>query len=366
MLSAYLRSRLPVAGGKPKTGFTLVELLVVVAVIAILIGLTIPAVSSARESARRTQCANNIRQVALAMQGYHAQMKSLPAGCYAQPNSTTPGWGGTWYNDCTWVHYLGPYMDELVWYNEFVLSDSTGKPCPAFTYSGSTTAYVYTHVSASDVRYQNAWQTQLPRLICPTDGPSSQFLSQDKMSSGTASGSVNQTRWRYNYVVNWGNSDSVQTRPSGTIPFAGAPFQFSIPVRLDDVIDGIANTLLVSEIVKAQPSGTSWQGSLGDCLICRGGQAFETVITPNSSTPDQADGMCPAPTGGINCTPGGSDPPSATAFPTGRYYAARSQHVGGVNAAMCDGSVHFFSNGIDGPTWNAMGTTHGRETVTIP
>ena len=279
----YFRWRMRTSGHKAKSGFTLIELLVVMTIIAILMGLTIPAVTMARESARRAQCANNIRQLALAMQNYHSAMKSLPAGCYGSPASvttggsgciSTAGTGGAWYNDCTWVHYIAPYIDERTWYSNFTLRYNLGGAGPTQNITGNQltppfmwptlcgTNYIYTHVSASDQRYKYAWQMLLPRLVCPSDGPTTTFLDT----------TISQTRYRYNYVVNWGNSDSAQNPPAGSNVFAGAPFQFSTAIRMDDIVDGAGYTLLLSEIIKV-PGNGAW--SAGDCLICGGGQAFE-------------------------------------------------------------------------------------------
>ena len=91
------------------------------------------------------------------------------------------------------------------------------------------------------------------------------------------------------------------------------------------------------------------------------GSMFSTLLTPNSSSPDAMySGQCPD----VTSSAGASDPRRpCTEFASTEYYAARSNHSGGVNAAMADGSVRFFSDTISADTWKAIGSTRGGETV---
>src|SRR5262245_55365640 len=93
-----------------RPGFTLIELLVVLAIISVLLGLLFPAVQRVRESANRTQCLNNLRQIAIAMHNHHDTVGSLPSGYLWKsmssddPFVTDPGWG--------WAAQLLPYLEQ--------------------------------------------------------------------------------------------------------------------------------------------------------------------------------------------------------------------------------------------------------------
>lgn len=162
-------------------------------------------------------------------------------------------------------------------------------------------------------------------------------------------------RRRGNYVVNWGNSAYGQSPE----PFARAPFSHIDGKRdhprrtaLSHITDGTSHTLLMSETLKAlSPFDDDWRG---DFQNDDGHFRFHTLLPPNATDPDVIFPGWHQPT---------HDPfmPATDGIFVGQYCAARSRHVGGVNASMCDASVRFFNQDISLLAWKAMGTINGSE-----
>ena len=101
-----------------RRAFTLIELLVVIAIIAILIALLLPAVQQAREAARRSQCRNNLKQIALAMHNYHDVHRQFPIGAMGGGGTAYPGNAGGG-SGCVWLRYILPYIDQTAIYNQW-------------------------------------------------------------------------------------------------------------------------------------------------------------------------------------------------------------------------------------------------------
>jgi len=339
------------------SGFTLIELLVVIAIIAVLIALLLPAVQSAREAARRAQCVNNLKQIGLGMHNYESSNSSFPQG--------TRGccWG-------TWLIPLLPFVEQQALFNAWNSagnnSGQAGYDADSFRYAGPANITVTS--------------TRISAYMCPSDGNNT---STTGIGVDLGNGLVQVTS--QNYVVNFGNITMQQGSYDGsnfvpyyidngiTYNFLGAPFgDVGAPlpditagsgqgatsgiVRIASISDGLSNTMMVSETVV---------GVTGSHYDLRGfshwayGGTFSGFLTPNTSKPDlmQAEGYC------MYDAQYRINPP-CVAGPNGMVMsAARSKHSGGVNVAMCDGSVKFIKNSVSQPTFMALSSTRGGEVI---
>ena len=312
--------------------FTLVELLVVIAIIAILIALLLPAIQRAREGAARTQCANNLKQIGLAVHTYESVNGYLPAN-------------GMFGADHYSVHArILPYIEQSSLYQKVNLL-----------------AWANTQPAVTGQR--------IGLYLCP-DEINDRLTSAGRYPTSYATGLGD---WA---VIKWATG----TGGNGAFPFAPVPGNDWM--RLSDINDGLASTVGLAE-VKA----------VGTCLYGSGAEpitppatpaevlALGGTLNPNVMHTAWAEG------GGILIGMTFVFPPntkidfvdsSGNAFDVDYLYAktqnpgtmidydvfnARSYHPGGVNSLFMDGSVHFITNSIPQMTWRALGTRNGGETV---
>lgn len=305
----------PLRQRRPKAGFTLVELLVVIAIIGILIALLLPAVQSAREAARRMQCSNNLKQIALALHNYAAaQREHFPIG---SPGPVEHGVFSA----------LLPYLEQQAIYNEL---DLTGK---------TRTTMQEPH------RY-----TSIPAYLCPSWPHGPVFRN---MHNGLQNGAVTTYQ---------GVAGAYPTVPPvteagtgcGDIPKNGV-FGWGFPRRMGEVRDGLSNTLALAEFVQIDlkaGSGTmsfenppgnvrSWVFGATSTGLCS--YAFKVAVHPLNSQFDRvADGV------------------SFNHLPFGSY------HPGGGHFAAADGSVHFLSDSVSFDLYRQLMTVDGGEPASIP
>jgi prepilin-type N-terminal cleavage/methylation domain-containing protein/prepilin-type processing-associated H-X9-DG protein len=341
--------------GQPLRGFTLVELLVVIAIIGVLVALLLPAVQAAREASRRSQCANNLRQLGLAALNYETARKEFPIGRRKGTDAngdTIRQWGH--------LSRILPYMEAG---NAFNLIDYSIAPAD------------------SPVKIQS-----FSFFICPTD-------PEDRMNNDTCvAGGQWQDAGRTSYHGNGGSlpGESFQIpAPSPRVDYgenSNGIFVTNVPIKIKQVADGLSHTALFAEKVKGDGSRELVE-TVSDWFNINGtNQTREQVYNACTAlNPAPYTGTVQYPCGGRNWCHGdyGTSrynhvmPPNskscsqgtATAIPVndnGGATTASSFHSGGVNTTFADGSVHFVVDAVDPLVWNAAGSRDGEETVGDP
>jgi prepilin-type N-terminal cleavage/methylation domain-containing protein len=320
---------------RQRSGFTLVELLVVIAIIGILIALLLPAVQAAREAARRTQCINNVKQVALACHNYHDQHKRLPAGAQWDPKVNANAMTNSDDFRPNWIVLILPHLEQQATFNAFDM-----------------TKYL------NHNNNMLARSTTIPGLLCPTDS------SQAKVKYGGRGGTNKNEgpNWaRNNYAANGTLHDARLIGQYADNPNYGGVMSIMSSLRLGDITDGTSNTMLIGEVRVGLSSidrrgtwamgvpGASllmWHGREGDsngpnnCLDAA--DDIEDCSTMRNGDPGQIAMAAECMTCWVDCD-------SFQAAP-------RSKHPGGVMAACADASVHFISDRIQtGGAWACNG-----------
>ncbi|OJW22033.1 MAG: hypothetical protein BGO49_14755 [Planctomycetales bacterium 71-10] len=361
-----------------RRGFTLIELLVVIAIIAVLIALLLPAVQAAREAARRAQCVNNLKQIGLAVHNFESTNGEFPPGAGPAPVGDPTALGdGTRLSPQALIL---PYLEQSSLYATFNLQIEIN----------------------SSAENDTARCQQISAYLCPSDGKG--FRSPGTRVNSNSTGSLAQSNYYgsngataalfFNsassaFPTNETNSASLGvfnisvnvTTPKPTAANPSSDYRkVTSKVTISSITDGTSNTGLFSEIKISTmpfpvPANTpmdsravyltgSWTAAPDNYIpnsACNGipyssritykGQQYYRGFIPelayynHTQTPN---------TRNMDCGDGAI---------TASHMAARSYHSGGVNVAMCDGSVKFIKDSISLPTWQALGTRAGGEVV---
>ena len=322
---------------RSRRAFTLVELLVVIAIIGTLIGLLLPAVQAARESARLSSCQNKLKQLSLAMHTFHDAQKKLPYSCKCNP---VPDFQRTW----GYVTQILPFMEQAALFKGFAASGTYRNACGV--------GYGWTD------QFEPLRFTIIPDFQCPSDSAINTRCTQSA---------------RGNYVVCAGpgniNGNAIGAGLAGPGAFqvtANGNLGGSTPPAqslLKDFTDGLSKTLLMSEVLKPSKND-EFQGSPGKIFAggLMGGSMFSAYTTPNTTAADKIF-PCPGQTWASSPVSGYKPPCVQDGTPANWYAAARSEHSGGVVAAMADASVNFFTDNVDATVWQQLGSRAGGETI---
>ena len=292
------------------SGFTLVELLVVIAIIAILIALLLPAVQAAREAARRTHCNNNFKQIGIAMHNYHAAQNKFPLGELYIHSGTNP-LGLDEYYAKGWGVRILPYIEQVELANLYSVEN------------GIWGIYGPNQIDLGLNRIQ--------MFQCPSD-PQDELIAV----GSNANTYTNHPNGIMFYKTNAGGvADSRSPWEQGIPIIHGDGMLLNIlPVRIRDVFDGTSNTLMVGEVTGGEPGsndGYQWVHY----------NLFSTVF-------------------GIN---GPASIPGEGVFTSRTRETFSSYHPGGAHFQMADGSVQFISENTDADVLTALTTRAGGEVI---
>jgi len=296
--------------GPRSDGMTLVELLVVIGIVVLLLALLLPAIHAAREAARRTQCGNNFRQVAMAAAAFLASREHLPPGMLNPVcrDDTTRD------DNRTWFQFLLPQLEQQP------IHDALEE----YRLAGGRMDFLY-HGTMQSRRIVH---TVVPTLICPSD-PAQPKVHPEQGFHGTIAGSAGSTTFNRTTCAG-GDLDGL--------------FFWNSRITPGHIRDGASNTLAFAEI-RISPDVTShdtrgryWNNAFQGSVI------ISTLDLPNTSVSDRLQWCQTVPA--TPCTAGWDHV----------VQASRSGHPGGVMAARADGSVALVDDSVAPDVWRALGT----------
>lgn len=294
---------------RKRQGFTLVELLVVLAIIGLLVGLLLPAVQQAREAARRMSCSNNLRQLGLAVQNYHSSHKRLPPGYVASSDAVGAEFGNGW----GWGSMILPEMEQSSLMQQINFSLPIEHPFHSVNRLISLSAF-----------------------ICPSDTVQPQWNVVRRDASGNVTSTICQVA-SANYVGVFGIREPVGDGD-------GVLFRNS-RIGMKDILDGTSSTMMLGER-SAKWGDATWVGAV------TGAALFPPVGSPALPHVEPSSSMV------LGHTFEGA--PNSQDLELNNF---SSLHAGGGHMIFADGHVQFISSSTEKQTFRALSTRAGSETL---
>jgi prepilin-type N-terminal cleavage/methylation domain-containing protein/prepilin-type processing-associated H-X9-DG protein len=349
-----------------RVGFTLIELLVVIAIIAILVALLLPAVQKVRESASKTRCLNNMKQIALGCIQHHDQLGKLPASVLMHKQATAVNNFNQPFGP-NWAILILPYIEQGNLYNA---CGSNGNGVGI--YKAAMKNATITSAEAND--WRNIIGNEISLYKCPSDTFNGPPLERSDLAGKWARG---------NYGANTGpglqrhtnpSEDAVKRDASGEFiehhsPFTsslypglsfqgGGVFTINNGIKLEAIRDGSSNTIMIDEL-RVGPVNTDLRGTWAL------GQAGGSLASGNGRTDSPGPNISYT---GYDDIQGGSNRPDIGMGcwnqPQSNQVTAKSKHIRGVNAAFADGSVRFILNGVTQPVWFFLHNRDDKQVIT--
>ena len=302
---------------------SLIELIVVVAIIGLLVGLLLPAVQSSREASRRLQCQSQLRQIGLAVENYHTTFQSFPPGVSS---------------DGSFLLTLLPFLERR---QEYELIISSNEPCRIAEVPAESPSVYRCPSEISQLPIRTSYSGNLGAVI-QRDGANGMFRHLSK-----------------NLELD--------------------PFQLHGSIRHRDVVDGLSNTAMVGETTVAPllPGTDNFRVDWVTPVTLTGPTEVESFLNLCESMPKGNQGQNQ--TAGTDWCDGGLFgvlythhlPPNHPRCKNGKSYllgayTSGSMHPGGANTLFADGHVHFSSNSTDRTLWQALGSRNGSEILSGP
>jgi prepilin-type N-terminal cleavage/methylation domain-containing protein/prepilin-type processing-associated H-X9-DG protein len=340
-----------------RRAFTLIELLVVIAIIAVLIGLLVPAVQKVREAANRMKCANNLKQIALALHNYESTNGRFPSAgtSYSWCRSAAGGPGDRQIFNSNGLVLLLPYLEQDNLFRRFNLSQASARtgtnPGSPWQNDNATIASV---VGDPTTNGNGAVaSTVLTALLCPSDNnPPLGRLRGIHYGPGGLGSSLEGAATDYDFITS--DTDFSICNNWRTAGARRRMFGENSTTRTADVTDGLSNTFMVGETTLWHVNGAAFAWAYRTWVM--------TGVDPGTSDPGINHWHLP------HVHPNWQSPPYVPVVGRIRTWwaAAGSLHPGGCHFAFGDGSVRFVNQQTDTVTLERLCTMAGGEVVALP